>query len=153
MIAADFDLPETIGCVFAQWHDQAKLGDPSGKPPIAIRYRDGRLPVTGAYGRVGSPGCRTSATNSPSIADFPRGVWHDFVFRVFWSRHGASEIEAWLNKERFIDWRGPLAYENEAEGPYFKLGVYWSPPGPKAGASSITTITAAGIPSPRSIPR
>ena len=42
-----------------------------------------------------------------------------------------SEIEAWLNGKRLIDWRGPLAYENEEEGPYFKLGVYWSPAGPK----------------------
>src|SRR5918998_3365384 len=34
-----------IGCVLAQWHDQAKLGDPSGKPPNAIRYKGGRLRV------------------------------------------------------------------------------------------------------------
>lgn len=37
-----------IACVLAQWHDQAKLGDPSGKPPIALRYKNGRLRVTGA---------------------------------------------------------------------------------------------------------
>jgi len=42
-----------------------------------------------------------------------------------------SEIEMWLNGKRLIDWHGPLAYENEEEGPYFKLGVYWSPAGPK----------------------
>ena len=83
---------------FAQWHDQAKLGDPSGKPPIAIRYRGGRLFVTGAYGRVASPE-PDIRYEFASIADFPHGVWHDFVFRVFWSRHGASEIEAWLNGE------------------------------------------------------
>ena len=129
-LADDFELPEKIGCVFAQWHDQAKLGDPSGKPPIAIRYRAGRLFLTGAYGRVAGPepDIRYEFT---SVENFPRGVWHDFVFRVFWSRHGLSEIEAWLDRRRVIDWRGPLSYENEEEGPYFKLGVYWSAPGPK----------------------
>jgi hypothetical protein len=129
-IAPEFALPEHVGCVLAQWHDQAKLGDPSGKPPIAVRYRAGRLIVTGAYGRVAGP-VPDIRYEFASVADFPKGRWHDFVFRAAWVRYGASEIEAWLNGRRFIDWRGPLSYENEEEGPYFKLGVYWSPPGPK----------------------
>ena len=127
-LAADFALPQNVGCVFAQWHDQAKLGDPSGKPPIAIRYRGERLFVTGAYGEVAGP-VADIRYEFASVPDFPRDIWHDFVFRVFWSRHGASEVEAWLNGQPLFDWRGPLAYENEAEGPYFKLGLYWSPPG------------------------
>jgi peptide/nickel transport system ATP-binding protein len=130
MIAGDFDPPDTIGCVFAQWHDQAKLGDPSGKPPIAIRYRGGRLSITGAYGEVAGP-VADMRYEFASIADFPRGIWHDFVFRIHWARRGVSEIEGWLNKDRIIAWRGPLAYENEVDGPYFKLGIYWSPPGPR----------------------
>jgi peptide/nickel transport system ATP-binding protein len=117
-----------IACVLAQWHDQAKLGDPSGKPPIALRYKGGRLRVTGAYGRFASPD-PDIRYEFASLGDFALGVWHDFVFRVFWSRHGMSEIEAWHNRQPFIEWRGPLAYENEAEGPYFKFGAYWSPPG------------------------
>lgn len=129
MLAPDLALPDNVGCVFAQWHDQAKLGDPSGKPPIAIRYRGGRLFITGAYGEIAGP-VADIRYEFASIAAFPLGVWHDFVFRVLWTRHGASEIEAWLNGRRIVGWRGPLAYENEAEGPYFKLGVYWSPPGP-----------------------
>jgi len=130
LIAPDFDLPEKIGCVLAQWHDQAKLGDPSGKPPIAIRYRGNRLSITGAYGQIAGP-VPDIRYEWFSTIDFPKGVWHDFVFRVFWSRHGFSEIAAWRNKETLFEWRGPLAYENEEQGPYFKLGVYWSPPGPR----------------------
>jgi hypothetical protein len=129
-LAEDFDLPEPIGCVFAQWHDQAKLGDPSGKPPIAIRYRGGRLFFTGAYGRVAGP-VPDIRYEFAHLADFPRGVWHDFVFRVLWSRHGMSEVDTWLDAKPVIEWRGPLSYENEVEGPYFKLGLYWTAPGPK----------------------
>ena len=62
----------------------------------------------------------------------PRGVWHDFVFRVLWSRHGdVARSKRGCDGSGGLAWRGPLAYENEAEGPYFKLGLYWSPPGPK----------------------
>ena len=127
-LSAEHHVSGDTACVIAQWHDQAKLGDPSGKPPIALRYRDGRLRVTGAYGREASPD-PDIRYEFASLADFRLGVWHDFVFRVFWSRHGASEIEAWHDGERFVSWAGPLAYENEAEGPYFKFGAYWSPPG------------------------
>lgn len=126
-IAPQHCVSQGVGLVLAQWHDQAKLGDPSGKPPIAIRYRDGRLRVTGAHGKFASPN-PDECYEFAGVDNFRLGVWHDFVFRVFWSRHGASEIRAWLNGEPFIDWRGPLGYENEAEGPYFKLGVYCSPP-------------------------
>lgn len=127
-LSAEHAVSGDIACVLAQWHDQAKLGDPSGKPPIALRYKGGRLRVTGAYGRNASPE-PDIRYEFASIRAFELGVWHDFVFRVFWSRHGLSEIEAWHNRERFIEWRGPLAYENEEEGPYFKFGAYWSPPG------------------------
>jgi Polysaccharide lyase len=130
MLDPEFFLPDDAGCVFAQWHDQAKLGDPSGKPPLAIRYRAGRLFFTGAYARVASPE-PDIRYEFASIANFPKGVWHDFVVRVFWSRHDLSEVDIWLNMQRIVAWRGPLAYENEEEGPYFKLGLYWSPPGPK----------------------
>jgi hypothetical protein len=127
-ISAEHRIPAGIGLVLAQWHDQAKLGDPSGKPPIAIRYRDGDLAVTGAYGKFASPDPDVRYEFARASA-FRLGAWHDFVFRVFWSRHGTSEIDAWMNGGRIVDWRGPLGYENEEEGPYFKLGVYWSPPG------------------------
>jgi hypothetical protein len=126
-IAEDFVLDEAIGCVLAQWHDQAKLGDPSGKPPLALRYRGGRLAVTGAYGKVASPDPERRYEFA-AVPDFPRGVWHDFVFRVLWSRHGTSEVSAWLDHAPLVEWSGPLAYENEAEGPYFKFGVYCSAP-------------------------
>lgn len=127
LIPEDFPVEEGVGCVLAQWHDQAKLGDPSGKPPIALRYRHGTLRVTGAYSKFAGPDPE-KRYEFAVFPDLPRGVWHDFVFRVFWSRHGTSTIEAWLDRNQFFDWSGPLGYENEAEGPYLKLGAYCSEP-------------------------
>jgi len=119
----DFPVHEGVGCVLAQWHDQAKLGDPSGKPPIAIRFKDGRLYVTGAQSRVAShaPDQRFEFF---SLENYPLGTWSDFVFRVFWSRYGESQIDAWMNGKQIIRYRGKLGYENETVGPYFKFGMY-----------------------------
>lgn len=123
LLPDDFPVHEGVGCVLAQWHDQAKLGDPSGKPPIAIRFKDGNLFVTGAQSRVAShdPDQRFEFFH---LADYPLGVWTDFVFRVFWSRHGESQVDAWMNGQQIIRYRGKLGYENEPVGPYFKFGMY-----------------------------
>lgn len=126
-------IPETypsepgIGCVLAQWHDQARLGEPSGKPPVALRYRDGDLVVTGAYDAVASPepAVRHEFARVPSLA---RGRWHDVVLRAVWAWRSATEIDLWLNGDRIVSWRGRLGYENQHRGPYFKFGVYCSGP-------------------------
>jgi len=123
LLPEDFPIHEGVGCVLAQWHDQAKLGDPSGKPPLAIRFKAGRLFITGAQSCIAShePDQRFELF---SRDDFPLGVWCDVVFRIFWSQHKETQVEAWMNGERIIHFHGKLGYENEAVGPYFKFGMY-----------------------------
>ncbi|MEP9389169.1 polysaccharide lyase [Mesorhizobium sp. KR9-304] len=121
----DFAPPQGVGVVLAQWHDQAELGDPAGKPPLAIRYLDGALRFTGAFSEVASqdPEKRYVFHEIPRIA---RGAWLDFVFGIHWSRNGDSSIDAFLGGESLFRFDGPLGYRNEIKGPYFKLGVYAS---------------------------
>jgi len=121
----DFAPPRGVGVVLAQWHDQAELGDPSGKPPLAMRYLDDGLRFTGAFSEV--------ASQNPDkryvfheISDVAHGTWLDFVFRIHWSREGDSSIDAFLGGQRLFRFDGPLGYRNEIKGPYFKLGVYAS---------------------------
>ena len=118
-----FKPPTGVGIVLAQWHDQAELGDPSGKPPLAIRYLDGALRFTGAYSEVASqdPEKRYVFREIPQIA---HGAWLDFIFRIHWSRIGDSRIDAFLNGKPLFQFAGPLGYRNEIKGPYFKLGIY-----------------------------
>ena len=117
--------PKGVGVVLAQWHDQAELGDPAGKPPLAIRYMDGALRFTGAFSEVASqdPDRRYVFREIPEIA---RETWLDFAFGIHWSRKGDSSIDAFLGGERIFRFDGPLGYRNEIKGPYFKLGVYAS---------------------------
>jgi hypothetical protein len=109
----------------AQWHDQAELGDPSGKPPVAIRYLDGVLLFTGAFSEIASPN-PDKRYLFHKIADIPHGVWLDFVFRIHWSHRQDGRVDAFLNGSRFFSFEGPLGYRNQIQGPYFKLGVYAS---------------------------
>ena len=121
----DFAPSKGVGVVLAQWHDQAELGDPSGKPPLAIRYLDGSLRFTGAFSEVASqePDKRYVFHE---IANIARETWLDFVFRIYWSRHGDSSLDAFLGRQKIFSFDGPLGYRNEIKGPYFKLGVYTS---------------------------
>src|SRR5690606_4123506 len=124
-LPADFIPPSGVGVVLAQWHDQAELGDPSGKPPLAIRYLDGRLRFTGAFAEVATPqpAQRYVFLEIPAVA---HESWMDFVFKIHWSRVGDSEIQAFLNGQPLFSFAGPLGYRNQVKGPYFKFGVYAS---------------------------
>lgn len=121
----EFSPPQGVGVVLAQWHDQAELGDPAGKPPLAIRYLDGALRFTGAFSEVASqdPDRRYVFHE---IVGIRHETWLDFVFRIFWSKQGDSSIEAFLGGAPLFRFDGPLGYRNEIKGPYFKLGVYAS---------------------------
>ncbi|WP_244488203.1 polysaccharide lyase [Aureimonas sp. Leaf454] len=123
---AEFAPPEGTGIVLAQWHDQARLGDPSGKPPFALRYRDGLFRFTGAFGDVASPEPDRLHLfhERPALYD----AWLDFTFRLRWSRRGDTRLEAWLNGDKLFAYDGPLGYRNEDKAPYFKIGVYASGP-------------------------
>ena len=124
-LPVDFAPPKGVGVVLAQWHDQAELGDPAGKPPLALRYLDGTLRFTGAFSEVASqnPDKRYVFHEIPDVA---HGTWLDFVFRIHWSRAGDSSIDAFLGGQELFQFKGPLGYRNEIKGPYFKLGVYTS---------------------------
>lgn len=118
------DYPDhDYACVLAQWHDQAELGEHSGKPPLAHRIKEGHFYVS----LVSSP----TASSQPLHKDIPfetseavKGVWHDFVYRVRWSRGDDGEVDMWKDGKRVLEYRGPIGYANEVRGPYFKFGMY-----------------------------
>ena len=120
-----FAPPKGVGVVLAQWHDQAELGDPSGKPPLAIRYLDGALRFTGAFSKIASPD-PDQLHLFHEIPEIAHDVWFDFVFRIHWSKKENSRVEAFLDGKSLFRFEGPLGYRNQIKGPYFKIGVYAS---------------------------
>jgi peptide/nickel transport system ATP-binding protein len=123
----DFSPPAGVGVVLAQWHDQAELGDLSGKPPLAIRYIDGTLRFTGAFSKVASPDPDERYVFH-ELDGAPHEKWMDFVFGIHWSRVGQARIDAFLDGAPLFGFSGPLGYRNQVKGPYFKFGVYASGP-------------------------
>src|SRR5690606_25019722 len=107
LLPASLRPPPGIGVVLAQWHDQAELGDPSGKPPLAIRYLDGTLRFTGAFSEIASPDpARRYVFHEVPRVEHER--WLDFVFRIHWSRRADSMIEAFLDETPLFRFEGPL---------------------------------------------
>jgi len=113
--------------VIGQWHATPDLlrGEVWRSPPLAIRYREGRLRVTARYSKERvqkeNDGTRLELYSHPG--EFAKGRWHDWVFHVKWAPNEDGFVEAWLDDRRIIDYRGPIGY-NDLLGLWFKFGIY-----------------------------
>lgn len=106
--------------VLAQWCDQAAPGQKSGKkPPMAIRYEDGGIRISGAHGDAAKPGKPTLHT----IKTIEKDIWLDFKFKVVWEQDGQTTVTGFLNGEQIFEHDGPLGYPGRDLGPYFMLGL------------------------------
>ena len=106
--------------VLAQWCDQAAPGQKSGKkPPMAIRYENGGIRISGAHGEPGKPGKSTVHT----IEHVERDVWLDFKFKVAWQQSGDATVTGFLNGGQIFEKTGPLGYPGRDLGPYFMIGL------------------------------
>lgn len=50
----------------------------------------------------------------------------DWVFRIRWSPDASGHLTVWRNKHKVVDYMGPTMFR-EAQGPYWKFGIYKSP--------------------------
>ncbi len=54
-----------------------------------------------------------------------RGKWMSFVFHMKWSYRSDGFLEVWKDGKKIIDQDNHPNCYNDAEGPYFNLGMYW----------------------------
>lgn len=116
-IPKDYPVGEDNICVLAQWHDQADPGQNSHKPMLAQRFNRGEFYVT-------HDGAGIKQQVLYSDPHFALGAWHDFAYRIRWSKHEDGFIEGWIDGRKVIDFKGVTLYPSESRGPYFKFGVY-----------------------------
>jgi Polysaccharide lyase len=116
----DFPVADTR-LVVAQWKQECGSGNCRPDNPIlAIRYVAGVLSVT-----------RHSDIERvilyKSQGDI-RGRWLDFRFVIRFSQGAEGKIEAWMNGQQIVAFRGPTAYASpgySSHDPfYFKMGLY-----------------------------
>ena len=130
LIPEDFPQEPENSYVLIQWHDQkVPWNNPKGhSPPLAARYRDGRLDVTLRHAfegqKDGENGRELILYSHPN---FPRGQWNDFVYQVKWSASSDPDntgfVRAWLGGMQIIDYTGPVGYFDDL-GIYVKFGIY-----------------------------
>lgn len=115
------------GVVITQWHATPDLADGEvwRSPPLAIRYSGTRLWVTARHSaeKIQTANDGTSVDLYDHPGEFTKGVWHDWVFRVRWDHGDGGIVDAWLDGDRAISYRGPIGY-NDDFGVWFKIGLY-----------------------------
>ena|ERR1700691_5362512 len=125
-IPKDFPL-EDNRCVIGQWHDKAKsqIGEPDKSPPVAQRFKNGRFYVTVMHSaeRIVFDPDQVPKEIVFDTTKLPLGEWNDLVYQIKWSYHKDGFVNAWLNGQRIIRYRGPVGY-NDDIGPTFNFGLY-----------------------------
>ena len=123
-IPADFPIVPTR-LVIAQWKQdcQGRPNCSNDAPVVAVRYVSGALRITHQTG--------PHRTTLFETSDNMRGKWTDFRFRIRFSLQASGLLEAWLNGVQVVDYRGVMAYPENAttgyQNPsrfYFKMGLY-----------------------------
>ena len=117
-LPADFPVVP-IRLVLAQWK-QVSLWKKCS-PVLAVRYEDGMLFVT----RRDDQGRSMLYSTRREV----RGQWLDFRFETRFAPGEDGAVQAWLNGEHIIDYRGPTTYRKQWGFPfhgfvYFKTGLY-----------------------------
>ncbi len=120
-IPEEFPSQMNNSTVMAQWHTIASF-----KPPVAVRYRYGRLDITLDHFNRGTPDPKKSGQiRIARIENFRKNVWHDFIFDIKWSAKEDGWVKVFLNQNLIADYRGQTQYMEEADiGAFFKYGVY-----------------------------
>lgn len=113
--------------LLAQWHgvDKRHLGEVSRIPAMGFAYRRGRfyLQIRHSAERILKEEDASAKEIPFSTNSLPHGRWNDFVVQAKWSYENDGFVNAWLNGEQIVKYRGPVGY-NDDVGPYFRFGLY-----------------------------
>lgn len=110
--------------VIAQWKQNCPGGNCSDNSPVlAVRYESGALRITHQTG----PDKVTLYRTTEEI----RGRWLDFEFQARFSTNTDGEIDARIDGQQVVRYRGVTAYPENAQTEYrhpsrfyFKMGMY-----------------------------
>ena len=109
-----------------QWHgteDKAERGFGRNPPLTLIAYRSElRIRQLWSARRI-----QTGNENRKDIwrGKIEKGKWMHFVFHMKWSYEKDGFLEVWKDGRQIIDQQDHPNCYNDAEGPYFNLGIYW----------------------------
>lgn len=120
---------ETEWELLAQWHGYPDfdIGEDWRSPVLALESDGGKWALMIRYDskrNTFESGERVyDGVEEIDLGTYETGVWTDWVFHVKWSYESDGFLEVWKDGVKVLYREGPNAF-NDAEGPYFKMGIY-----------------------------
>lgn len=109
--------------IIGQLHATEDAGDPASYPIVFLNMNGEDIELrTAAFDTPSPHPYPPQPVTRWSQADYERGVWRNWVFRVVVNPAG-GELTAWLDGDQVYNGTPPIGYR-DAIGPYFMFGVY-----------------------------
>ena len=125
-------VPDVNEEIVIQWHGLPDAEDTYINPPVAILFDGYDIKYKLRY-YTGSPSTKDNqVTKKFTAGRVTPGKWHYFVVDIHWDYRlkGNGFVKVYMKKGSkpsksniLLDYKGPIA-SNDAEGPYFKAGIY-----------------------------
>lgn len=146
----DDDLRSSSHCIIAQLHDIADVGDTAHFPPWDL-FIDQPYTDRGMRYKVGltydaNATTTSRAPNSRVLGPIAvqQDVWVEWALDYTYAHDGTGAIAMYKDRRLIFSVTGPTAY-NDAEGPFWKFGLYsYSPPTWTASRSVYTRGAVVG---------
>jgi hypothetical protein len=135
-------VPDPVWEIVAQWQGvpDADLGEKWRNPVLALSTTDGRwgwVSRWDAKRNTFENGKREyGGVHQYDLGAYQTGAWTDWVVRVRWSYGSDGFLKIWKDGKLAVDQDGPNAF-NDAEGPFFKMGLYKGWDDPKKGHDGV----------------
>lgn len=122
--------------VLGQFHQTEDAGDFSGYPPFELNlHADGLYLYTASVATASRP-TSYSRTQRAGPVPFSQGEWHYVVARVCFGWSNDASVDVWIDGQSIYSGSGISIGMNDAVGPYYKFGIYYSP------ATALQTVVA-----------
>ena len=111
---------EDVRLVMGQWKQTSWTLYKKHSPVIAQRFRNGIFSITINNDSGQHLLYETGTIDQPALI----GEWSEFKYHIRFSKENAGILEVWINGEQVVDYEGQLAYSDDMNTSYFRLGLY-----------------------------
>lgn len=118
-VPSDFPM-EDVRLVMGQWKQTALALYKKHSPVIAQRYRNGNFSITINNDAGQQTVFTTGDEQNPALI----GGWTEFRYHLRFSKAQDGVLEVWMNGELVVNYEGQLAYSDDLNTCYFRLGLY-----------------------------
>lgn len=112
--------------IVSQWHSSPDLhlGEGWISPPLGLNIRNDRYYVIVLWdSKKVTPQGQWQGKKEFDLGPVEKNKWVDWVFHINWSYNSDGVLEIWKNKQKVVNYRGPIGF-NDEKYPYFKMGIY-----------------------------